>query len=1147
MKKILLGALAVALVTVLGCKEPDSGSGTNQPPATKQSSAALNFIKIGDIQAIGESGGATIEQATGQDLELSTNDTTNATVTASLPATSNRATVKYVLVVKANAATKPTADQFTTTNTFATLADGDIIYVQVTSEDGSTTRYYRFPITVGRNARLLSFTLGTTAQTDEAYLGIPAARDADDTLKDVDPGSFQTDQPTAEGVKVVATPQDSGATVTWGKGTYVTTPTVVITEPDPYGTTTPLKFEEDDYLFVKVVSQNGQVTLFYIFEIITPVSGKIYYGVPKMSLGETDPIWSKTGPGSTPDIETYDISRVNRAEGEYTNNPWFAEEWGQHTKATAKALWDDRGIWVLAEIDFVSPYQTGTKDANGDWTKSGNNTRTVFLGSNEHTNDSLEIFVNERLAAMQAGNGGNVTGNRDWGNQFRIGADGATSGDNTAIPDPGAPAAPNNGTNLFKDSGQYRAWLKDNNEGYYVLAHVPFVFAPDGQGGATGIGQAAPMWETVGGKKQIKAGAQMGFELQVNACAERNGTGGRDGILTWNGVTSQAYKNAWSYGLVTLEMVPGRDRVEKVADAPRITTQPKAAEYTTGEYTTVADLTVAAELPATSPTGTLSYQWYTATTSTGTGTVIPSATTASYTPPTKTPTADNSSITDFYWVVVTNTDTTADEGYRTASITSTKVSVTFALPKDLGPYAGETVRLGSGGYALFKFVLPPGKTWNDYASITVDYMVDEVNLAKGIRNVRLMGNYPLSMIPLTKDGAGRLFINLNTQTNNEMILDNQTRGWATMNNGGQVVANQWFTVTYDISGTSANVPGTGDKNKPADADTGPFWFGVGISGNDSNDKVDAIVQSIRNVTLVGNVAADNVVSKGSGYEEPLVITNETRDNAGGGNVTTRWIHYFNDWGKAGLLSETVTLGNGAYAIYKFELPKGFTWADFDAIKVNYKVDAANMLKEVRQNNTVRLLGNYANSIISGIPVNGGGLKFTNLSNELNAPYILYNGLTLAPADPGDPDADPDPIPPTPAETAWNVLNGWVQTSAGITKGTQVVADQWFTVTYPIDGTNAHGSFVAANKPAGTATGPFYFALGIPGADQNAAGGEIVQMISSVMLVGKTGKPDVLSEGSGFEEPVILGNQDREYGASGVAVSNRVPTWKFSDN
>jgi hypothetical protein len=868
MKKILLAALAIALVATLGCKNEEP------TPAAKQKGAALNYIRIDTQSASGGLGGSSVADATSVDImELSNKQKTNAKIEAFLTPSSTKASVRYAVVKSENE-----EPSFSSGNIY-TLVDLDIIFIRVTSEDGKTTKYYKFPVEIGKNAKLKTFTIGQSAHDEPEYLGTPAAVPANAVA-----GTFQADQPSAAGFYIVAVTEDEEATAGWARSKGP--------EPTTYGKTSPMNFEEDDYLFVRVVAADGKAMLFYKLEIILPKIGKILYGVPALddpdgtpgSGGYIDPVWDTAG-------DIYEIDRVNRAEGEYLNNPWFGEPWGQHTKATAKALWDDTGIWVLTDVDFISPFRL---TENGD-----DLVRKVFTGTNEHTNDSLEIFINERVATMtEPARNGDVPGNRNWGNQFRVGADGATSGDNTSIE---GPAAPNNGTNVFHDSGEYRAWLKPNDKGYYVLAHVPFIFGPDGVASTTGKGQAADMWEKVGNKNQIKDGAMIGFELQINACSDRGGTvgGGRDGILTWNGVQSQAYQNAWSYGLVTLDL-DSRTRVIK-ADKPSITVQPQGKTYI-GDFSSLTPLTVTATLPASATAGVLSYQWYSSPTVDGAGTALGTSASLTLTAPSggNALTLQNPVATTYYWVVVTNTDNTATEGYKTARSTSLRAPVTFSLYRK---YISETVTLGSGAYAFFKFELPASKTWSDYDTITATYTVDAANLAKEIRQstlLRLMGNYAQAAIPTATDNAGRLWITLNDNTNAPYIIYNGGPGWGTANGwvhgaspqpGTAVVANQPFTVTYPTDGTNPH-GSFAAANKPAAGATGPFYFALGIPGADSSNAAAAITQKIEKVTLKGKTAGtDDVVSSGSGYDVPLIIGSGGNGENAGAGISTRVVNY----------------------------------------------------------------------------------------------------------------------------------------------------------------------------------------------------------------------------------------------------------------
>jgi hypothetical protein len=187
------------------------------------------------------------------------------------------------------------------------------------------------------------------------------------------------------------------------------------------------------------------------------------------------------------------------------------------------------------------------------------------------------------------------------------------------------------------------------------------------------------------------------------------------------------------------------------------------------------------------------------------------------------------------------------------------------------PPGTERLMLENGAYAVFKFELPAGAKWSDYSKITADYLVDEANIKKRIRNdnaVRLMGAY-LDEGKFELAGSYRNF-NLGdgpASSNGPYIMDNIPKTWATMG----AKPNEWFTITYDISGTK----GHGQFLKehiPGANDTGPFWFGLGISGMDSG-RMGGITQLIRNPTLHHKTnPALNVVSKGSGFDQPTFLS-----------------------------------------------------------------------------------------------------------------------------------------------------------------------------------------------------------------------------------------------------------------------------------
>jgi predicted DNA binding protein len=158
----------------------------------------------------------------------------------------------------------------------------------------------------------------------------------------------------------------------------------------------------------------------------------------------------------------------------------------------------------------------------------------------------------------------------------------------------------------------------------------------------------------------VKENVQFGFELQINACYP---AGTRLGVLCWNNSATGNYQNTSNFGVATLSP---EGRFKKAA-TPTITVQPKDANYYVGQSEPVANLSVTATV---TPTGDgLSYQWWSANSADGAGAEIASATGSTYTPPITTE-GDT-----WYWVVITNTDNSADEGHKTATVTSRKAFV----------------------------------------------------------------------------------------------------------------------------------------------------------------------------------------------------------------------------------------------------------------------------------------------------------------------------------------------------------------------------------------------------------------------------------------------------------------------------------------
>jgi len=175
-------------------------------------------------------------------------------------------------------------------------------------------------------------------------------------------------------------------------------------------------------------------------------------------------------------------------------------------------------------------------------------------------------------------------------------------------------------------------------------------------------------------------------------------------------------------------------------------------------------------------------------------------------------------------------------------------------------------------------------------------------------------------------------------------------------------------------------------------------------------------------------------------------------------------------------TERLTLSNAGLAIFKFELPAGQTWGNYNKMTAEYLVDEENITKSLRSG-AVRLLGNYLESNFKP----DSGTKTISLGTDsMFANKIIDNNTT-----------------------SWAAMGA--------------VPNEWFSYEYNISGSRAHGQFVRSNVPAANETGPFYFALGLTSQDEGRRNA-ITQLIRNVTLHHATNPSlNVVSKGSGFEE------------------------------
>jgi hypothetical protein len=197
--------------------------------------------------------------------------------------------------------------------------------------------------------------------------------------------------------------------------------------------------------------------------------------------------------------------------------------------------------------------------------------------------------------------------------------------------------------------------------------------------------------------------------------------------------------------------------------------------------------------------------------------------------------------------------------------------------------------------------------------------------------------------------------------------------------------------------------------------------------------------------------------------------------------------------------------NSFQIVYTFELPDGKTWGDYEGIEASYWVKDWTKEGSAR---TVRLYGNYKATDFKLYKFKNGLTPEPQLGAE--ASYAIASIKNLSD---GGPLGNGEYILTDRGSGYSQKLEDFLISKLGYTKtvaeGSTTVtwkdadgtvidpADHFFTVKYPIDGTDKNGSYNMANLPHPRATGPFYFGLAIPGQDNINVG-----KVKNVILKGK---------------------------------------------
>jgi uncharacterized repeat protein (TIGR02543 family) len=219
----------------------------------------------------------------------------------------------------------------------------------------------------------------------------------------------------------------------------------------------------------------------------------------------------------------------------------------------------------------------------------------------------------------------------------------------------------------------------------------------------------------------------------------------------------------------------------------------------------------------------------------------------------------------------------ADAKYIATTAITASITLTAKWTEAVDKTVVEKIALQNGFYAVYRFDLPAGRVWEDYSGLTVDYKIDDaarLTLAGSSRAMRLMGPYAgaddFTFIILNNGSGKRMAVADYTEGKNAQYifdeLSSEQSGTiktvAEAQAGvGTVTAGAWFTLPYKLDGTRAN---GSFANQPDDDATGPFYFGVGWTGNTS---VGPTIHEVKNVTLLGYQGIANLVGYPAIFED----------------------------------------------------------------------------------------------------------------------------------------------------------------------------------------------------------------------------------------------------------------------------------------
>jgi hypothetical protein len=299
---------------------------------------------------------------------------------------------------------------------------------------------------------------------------------------------------------------------------------------------------------------------------------------------------------------------------------------------------------------------------------------------------------------------------------------------------------------------------------------------------------------------------------------------------------------------------------------------------------------------------------------------------------------------------------------------------------------------------------------------------------------------------------------------------------------------KWKTVEYALSGSRHGSFNANQYIPKQDAPTRYAYFGLGIAAAGNG----AYVSYVKNVRLANNSDDKTILSSGAGFSVPAFAASDSqwgqssRETAAGTADVSSGV-------TLPYLVERHVLGNGQFALYRFDIPTGSILGDYSKITADYMIENPVIDGEIYDvleivDGRMRLMGAYTGNMLIPVTVSGATAGY-----RVNMPPVSVD----------------DP----------SILNNLVPSSRMVKEG--FVSGKWKEIEYAFTGKRPNYYDASTYFPA-NATGTVYFGLGVTTLTNRTP---YTSHIRNIKMTDNTGSKQLLPSPVDYNQPAFYASAE----------------------